>query len=197
MWWRARARRPSARRRFHPSRPVRAGDPANLLLLARRARRSASISCPIRPRTGRWRRSGRGRKTHFHTLLGELLPGRLAEALAKKIGLWGELANLSDDKLKRGAAPARRLALPPKRQRRLRQGRGDRRRHQHRRSLLADDGSEAPCPASTRSARRSTSPAGWAAIISNGHGLVGGRPGRFFSRKPFAKPAAPPHLDLI
>jgi predicted Rossmann fold flavoprotein len=44
-------------------------------------------------------------KTHFHTLLGELLPGRLAEALAKKIGLWGELANMSDDKLK--AAQAR------------------------------------------------------------------------------------------
>jgi predicted Rossmann fold flavoprotein len=41
-------------------------------------------------------------KTHFHTLLGEALPGRLAEALAKKISLWGELANLSDDKL-RGA----------------------------------------------------------------------------------------------
>ncbi|MEA3029991.1 MAG: hypothetical protein QOG13_1316 [Sphingomonadales bacterium] len=39
-------------------------------------------------------------KTHFHTLLGELLPGRLAEALAKKLGLWGELANLSDDKLR-------------------------------------------------------------------------------------------------
>ena len=46
-------------------------------------------------------------KTHFHTLLGELLPGRLAEALAKKIGLWGELANLPDAKL---AAAARRLA---------------------------------------------------------------------------------------
>jgi predicted Rossmann fold flavoprotein len=46
-------------------------------------------------------------KTHFHTLLGELLPGRLAEALAKKIGLWGELANLSDDKLR---AAQRRLA---------------------------------------------------------------------------------------
>jgi predicted Rossmann fold flavoprotein len=45
-------------------------------------------------------------KTHFHTLLGELLPGRLAEALAKKIGLWGELANLPDAKL---ADAARRL----------------------------------------------------------------------------------------
>jgi len=40
-------------------------------------------------------------------LLGELLPGRLAEALAKKIGLWGELANLSDDKLREAG---RRLA---------------------------------------------------------------------------------------
>jgi len=39
-------------------------------------------------------------KTHFRTLLGESLPGRLAEALAKKIGLWGELANLSDDALR-------------------------------------------------------------------------------------------------
>jgi predicted Rossmann fold flavoprotein len=46
-------------------------------------------------------------RTHFHTLLGELLPARLAEALAKKIGLWGELANLTDDGL-RGAE--RRLA---------------------------------------------------------------------------------------
>jgi hypothetical protein len=44
-------------------------------------------------------------KTHFHTLLGELLPSRLAEALAKKIGLWGELANLSDERLR--AAEAR------------------------------------------------------------------------------------------
>ena len=39
-------------------------------------------------------------KTHFHTLIGELLPGRLAEALAKKIGLWGELANLPDGGLR-------------------------------------------------------------------------------------------------
>ena len=77
------------------------------------------------------------------------------------------------------ARPQRRLAdwrFRPERQRRLRQGRGDRRRNQHRRPLLADDGGQAPSPASTRSARRSTSPAGWVAIISNGHGLVGGRP---------------------
>jgi predicted Rossmann fold flavoprotein len=43
-------------------------------------------------------------KTHFHTLLGELLPGRLAEALAKKIGLWGALAGLPDDKLRSAQA---------------------------------------------------------------------------------------------
>ena len=46
-------------------------------------------------------------RTHFHTLLGEMLPGRLAEVLARKIGLWGELANLPDEAL-RGAE--RRLA---------------------------------------------------------------------------------------
>jgi predicted Rossmann fold flavoprotein len=46
-------------------------------------------------------------RTHFHTLLGELLPARLAEVLAKKIGLWGELANLPDRKL---AEVERRLA---------------------------------------------------------------------------------------
>ena len=46
-------------------------------------------------------------RTHFHTLLGDLLPGRLAEALAKKIGLWGELANLPDARLR---AAQQRLA---------------------------------------------------------------------------------------
>jgi len=46
-------------------------------------------------------------RTHFHTLLGDLLPDRLAEALAKKIGLWGELANLSDARLR---AAQQRLA---------------------------------------------------------------------------------------
>jgi len=46
-------------------------------------------------------------KTHFHTLLGEMLPGRLAEALNKRIGLWGELANMADRKL---AEAERKLA---------------------------------------------------------------------------------------
>ena len=38
-------------------------------------------------------------RTHFHTALGELLPQRLAETLAKRIGIWGELANVPDRKL--------------------------------------------------------------------------------------------------
>jgi predicted Rossmann fold flavoprotein len=46
-------------------------------------------------------------RTHFHTALSELLPGRLAETLAKRIGLWGEFANLPNAKL---AEAGRRLA---------------------------------------------------------------------------------------
>ena len=46
-------------------------------------------------------------RTHFHTALGELLPGRLAETLAKRIGLWGEFANMPDRKLEEAG---RRLA---------------------------------------------------------------------------------------
>jgi hypothetical protein len=46
-------------------------------------------------------------RTHFHTLLGEMLPARLAETLSKRIGLWGELANMPDRKLEEAG---RRLA---------------------------------------------------------------------------------------
>ena len=46
-------------------------------------------------------------RTHFHTLLAERLPARLAEVLAKRIGLWSELANLPDRKLQEAE---RRLA---------------------------------------------------------------------------------------
>jgi hypothetical protein len=42
-------------------------------------------------------------RTHFHTLLSEALPDRLAETLAKRIGLWSELANLPDRKLDEAA----------------------------------------------------------------------------------------------
>jgi predicted Rossmann fold flavoprotein len=42
-------------------------------------------------------------RSHFHTLVGELLPERLAETLTKRIGLWGELANMPDRKLEEAA----------------------------------------------------------------------------------------------
>ena len=42
-------------------------------------------------------------RTHFHTILGELLTERLAETLNKKLGLWGELANMPDRKLDEAA----------------------------------------------------------------------------------------------
>jgi predicted Rossmann fold flavoprotein len=38
-------------------------------------------------------------RSHIHSLIGEALPDRLAETLAKRIGLWSELANLPDRKL--------------------------------------------------------------------------------------------------
>ncbi|MBS0503958.1 MAG: NAD(P)/FAD-dependent oxidoreductase [Proteobacteria bacterium] len=38
-------------------------------------------------------------RAHFHTLLSEQLPARLAGVLAKRIGLWSELANLPDRRL--------------------------------------------------------------------------------------------------
>ena len=98
----------------------------------------------------RSRRSARGRGPISTPLLGELLPDRLAEALAKKIGLWGELANMPDAQA--ATRPSARLAdwrFTPERHRRLRQGRGHRRRHQHRRALVADDGSQDACRAST------------------------------------------------
>ena len=52
-------------------------------------------------------------KTHFHTLLGERLSSRLAEALAKKIGLWGELANLPDAALRQAGQRLRDWRFRP------------------------------------------------------------------------------------
>ena len=46
-------------------------------------------------------------RTHFHTMLAEALPDRLAETLAKRIGVWSELANVPDRKLEQ---VGRRLA---------------------------------------------------------------------------------------
>ena len=50
-----------------------------------------------------------------------------------------------------GGGAAARVAIPPQRHRGLRQGRGDRRRHLHRRAFLADDGGqEGPRPVRDR-----------------------------------------------
>jgi predicted Rossmann fold flavoprotein len=46
-------------------------------------------------------------RSHLHAHLGRALPARLAETLAKRIGLWTELANLPDRKLEEAE---RRLA---------------------------------------------------------------------------------------
>ncbi|MDP8914746.1 MAG: NAD(P)/FAD-dependent oxidoreductase [Pseudomonadota bacterium] len=46
-------------------------------------------------------------RAHLHSLIGEALPDRLAETLAKRIGLWTELANTPDRKLEEAE---RRLA---------------------------------------------------------------------------------------
>ena len=65
----------------------RAGEPVRIDFLPSRAPHWLTAAKRARPRV------------HFHTLLGEVLPDRLAETLAKRIGLWGELANAPDRKL--------------------------------------------------------------------------------------------------
>ena len=52
-------------------------------------------------------------RTHFHTLVGELLPGRLAETLTKRLGLWGELANMPDRKLEEAEGRLRDWRFTP------------------------------------------------------------------------------------
>ncbi len=78
------------------------------------------------------RRRSRARSAEGATILGEILPARLAAALAPRLGLGGTLANLPDRALDAAAARHRGLARHPDRHRRLRQGRGHRRRHRHR-----------------------------------------------------------------
>jgi predicted Rossmann fold flavoprotein len=65
----------------------RAGEPVGIDFLPERGPDWLLAAKRARPRV------------HFHSVLGEALPGRLAETLAKKIGLWGELANAPDRKL--------------------------------------------------------------------------------------------------
>jgi len=126
-------------------------------------------------------------KTHFHTLLGELLPGRLAEALAKNIGLWGELANLADDKLRAAQGRLADWRFRPNGSEGFAKA-----------EVTAGGIDTGDLSSQTMEARRvpglyaigeALDVTGWlGAIISNGHGLVGGPPGR--SSDPF-DPATP------
>jgi predicted flavoprotein YhiN len=78
-------------------------------------------------------------KAHLKAALVPSPAHRLADALAERIGLARELGNCSDTDLE-AAADAHSAHVPADRHRRLRQGRGDRGRHQHRRAVVPNDG---------------------------------------------------------
>ena len=116
--------------------------------------------------------SAREPRSHLRAVLGDALPARLAETLAERIGLCGRARQPARPQARRGGQAARRLALHAQRHAKASPRPKSppagsappsfrRRRWGRRRS-----------PASTRSARRSTSPVGLAAIISNGPGRV-------------------------
>ena len=113
-------------------------------------------------------------RTHFHNVLAEALPQRLAEALAKRIGLWSDLAAHSRPPARRGRAAACRTGAftptAPKASPRPRS-----------RSAASTPPAcprrpwrRARSPACMRSAKASTSPAGSAATISSGPGRAPG-----------------------
>ena len=117
-------------------------------------------------------------RAEARTVLGELLPTRLAQALAER-----HLPVAGDRQHPRPSAasarrPARRVAADPERHRGLCQGGGDRRRHRHHRPVVAHHGVHHGARPVRPSARRSTSPAGSAAIISSGPGPAAGSPAR-------------------
>ena len=98
------------------------------------------------------------------------LPDRLAETLADRLTLDKPLADTPDRMLEAAETRLASWAFRPNGTRRLRQGRSHRRRDLHRRAVVADHGGQSASPAFMRSARRSTLPAGSAAIIFSGRG---------------------------
>jgi hypothetical protein len=121
----------------HPSRPVRPGDPAGLLLLAPRRERSASTSCPAAPG---WlpKPSAPAPASPCASCSARCCPIAWPKRWPR-LALPGELANTADRKLQMPSASSP-TGASPRRHRRLRQGRSHDRRDQHRRTLLADDG---------------------------------------------------------
>jgi predicted flavoprotein YhiN len=83
---------------LHPQGPFRPRHPANLLLLAPGRADRHRFPAGAGAGLGAGGQTGAPADALPH-LLGELPPDRLAEALAKRIGLWGELANIPDRKL--------------------------------------------------------------------------------------------------
>jgi hypothetical protein len=141
--WQARPR--SARLRCSPiAWPFRAGNVADILLLAAPHADRMSISCPMRQPTGCSPKSASGPAPLCGARWARRLPERLADALLVRMGCEGDLGNLSDKALRATQSRACRLGIFADRHRRLRQGRSHRRRHFHRRPVIADHGG-APC----------------------------------------------------
>ena len=81
-------------------------------------------------------------RSALRSVLAHALPARLAEALAERMGVRGELANAPDRVLEDAQRRLVRLALSPHRHRRVCQSRGHGRRDQHGRAVLADHASQ-------------------------------------------------------
>ncbi len=151
-------------------------------LLAAWRKRSASTFCPMPSPAGCSPPSACARASTLRTVAGRGAAARLADALAEKLALPTELANTPDSKLEDAAA--RRLAdwhFPPAGTEGFAKAEVTIGGIEHRRPLVADDGGAQGCPASTRSARQWTSPAGSAATISNGPGRAARRGASRFS----------------
>ena len=160
----------------HPSRPLRPGDPADLVLLA------AGRSDRARPAAGDRRRGiaeerKRARpKAEPKTVLGELFPARLAQALADALP-QATMANIPDRTINAFAARLKRWELTPAgsegyAKAEVTVGGID------TRDLSSKTMEARKCPACTSSVKRWTSPAGSAATISNGPGPAAGVPDR-------------------
>ena len=155
----------------HASRPVRARDPAGLVVLAAAATPSPIDLLPgiDARRVARRERALDARGST--TLLAERLPKRFAQQwCAAHERRRVPLRELRDERLARARARAARLARAAVGHARLQQGRGHARRRRHARPVVADDGGATrPGPVLHRRGR-STSPAGSAATTSSGRG---------------------------
>ena len=126
-------------------------------------------------------------RAEARTVLAELLPARLAQALAEACLPAGALANIPDRTLTDFAARLKGWEVRPTGTGGLGESRGDARGHRYPGAVVKDHGGDAGFRASMRSARRSTSPAGSAATISSGPGRAAGAPGRRFPGAAFRR----------